>query len=139
MKGKGILVFLVFLFVSIAAIDTYAGKHFLYWSIRWLDMPMHFLGGFWLGLGALWTYFYSGLFKAIPQEHRTARYAWLLAITSALVLGFIWEVYEYGLDILHERTDLYDMIDTLSDLLLDIIGGTVATFMFVMGNNHKKE
>lgn len=139
MKGKGILVFLVFLFVSIAAIDTYAGKNFLYWTIRWLDVPMHFLGGFWLGLGALWLYYFSGFFKNIHEEHRTALYVWLLAVTSALALGFIWEVYEFGLDMLYDKTDQYDILDTMSDLIFDIIGGTVATFMFVMGNNHKKE
>ncbi|MCK5095952.1 MAG: hypothetical protein KAR24_01215 [Candidatus Pacebacteria bacterium] len=139
MKRKWIFLFLCVIFVTVFWINAFALKNFLYWELPWLDIPMHFLGGFWLGLSALWLYYLSGFYKKISDEHRKKGYVWLLALTSALVLGSVWEIYEFGMDIIADKTDRYDALDTLSDLFFDAVGGTLATFMFITGNSHKKE
>jgi hypothetical protein len=127
------LVFLIVLFSAIMGMHVYANMHFLYYEIPWLDIPMHFLGGFWLGYSALWVYTYSGFFRR--EDHRDAlpsvRYMWFLALLCALVLGGIWEIYEYAMDMFFDRTYQYDVFDTLSDFFFDALGGTVAAFIFM--------
>ena len=139
MKRKGILLFLIIIFVVIAGVNSFALENFLYWELPWLDIPMHFLGGFWLGLGALWLYYLSGSFKNISDDHRRKGYALFLSFASAFVLGNVWEIYEFGMDLIADRASQYDMLDTLSDLFLDVLGGTLAAVMFISGGNYKKE
>ena len=125
--------FLAFLIVAIAVVNGLAEKYYWYWKftvdfppygiIRWFDMPMHFSGGVWLAGMAVWLY---PLFKTeLPRPFSKIL---LICITTALGVGLTWEIYEAIISyitVLHINA----MLDTLSDLLFDILGGTtVAIF-----------
>ena len=62
-----------------------------------------------------------------------------LAFASAFILGNVWEIYEFGMDLIADKTDQYDTLDTLSDLFLDVLGGTLAAVVFISGGNYKKD
>lgn len=88
-----------------------------YWQYWWMDVIMHFLGGLFVGLVALW--FFYAVLKKPPVSFRM----------FGLVLGFVllisvgWEIFEYaaGVFILEDPFP-----DTFHDLILDTFGGVVA-------------
>ncbi len=131
MRNKHILHFLFGIIVCILVINMTALQYHLYWRIPWLDIPMHFLGGFWLGLGALWLYFLSGKFGAVPNRHRKPLYVIILAVISAAVFGGLWEAYEFGVDVFIRLADMYDMCDTIADLVMDVFGALVSAGYFI--------
>lgn len=89
-----------------------------YSIIWWFDMPMHFLGGIFIGMlyvymiirrgTALWS------FKAVM---------WGLA--AVLTIGVLWEVFEFSLDTWVTFRP-QNPLDTLSDLCFDVAGGALA-------------
>lgn len=108
---------------AIAIINASASAYYLYWTLRWLDMPMHFAGGAWLaGFGVWWQFF---------QKEASAKsffaVLWVCLI-YAISIGLVWEVYEATISFFTVG-HMNAMADTLSDLLFDILGGTtVAIF-----------
>jgi len=91
---------------------------------------MHFAGGFWIGGTALWAFFYG---KSIFLEHiQTDKRinVIILTLTSVFIIGIFWEAFEYTLDYFAGRTD-YDIIDTASDMALDLSGGFLASLYFL--------
>ena len=82
-------------------------------------MPMHILGGFWLGL--VFIYF----LKIKDLSFSTI----LKIILGALVIGLLWEVFE----ILVDKTIIqnpFNTLDTLSDICFDLAGAGIAIFYF---------
>ncbi len=94
-------------------------RFYWYFSIWWSDMPMHILGGFWLGL--VFIYF----LKIKDLSFSTI----LKIILGALVIGLLWEVFE----ILVDKTIIqnpFNTLDTLSDICFDLAGAGIAIFYF---------
>ena len=100
----------------IGIVDVYANIHFLYWEYRWLDIPVHFLGGLWVALAVLWL------------SYVVKRPLLSIAATIALVLfvGVVWEVYEYFFVIIH--FDNY-VFETGKDLCMDVLGGSAGALV----------
>ncbi len=116
MDRKRLLKRLVALIVFIFIINFIAGALYWYYSIWWFDMPMHFLGGFWLGLGYIWLFW--------PEDIASFAVIWKL-IAAVLTIGILWEIYEIGVNNLIARNP-FNALDTISDLFFDLAGGTVA-------------
>ena len=81
-------------------------------------MLMHFLGGLWAGLAALYVFKSSG---PVVSVFRT--------IIFVLVIGVGWEIFEILVNETITNNPL-DVPDTFSDLLLDIAGGIFALIYF---------
>lgn len=82
-------------------------------------MPMHFMGGFFIGL--LWMFVFPPKdlsFKSI-----------LKIILGVLFIGILWEVFEVFLNN-YTVQNPFDMIDTLSDIFFDFVGGIFSFFYF---------
>jgi len=114
------LLLLIFL---IAIINTLAVMFSWYWRIPWLDMPMHFLGGLFVGSVALWFYSQN-------VERRYFR-AFPVSIGAVLIVGGLWEVFEFSVDTIVSVSEQNGISDTLSDIIFDIIGGTMAVVYFI--------
>lgn len=116
---------LVFFLIIIAVVNGLADTYHWYWTMRWLDMPMHFAGGAWLaGFGVWWQYRRNGLTPGGIQV--------LLGVclVFAFSIGFLWEAYEAVVSYLTVG-HMNAIPDTLSDLLFDILGSiTVAGFVW---------
>jgi len=89
-----------------------------------IDIPMHFFGGFVIGLLAVALYELAGM-----------RGAWwgraLFVIGGAAMVAILWEMHEFGLDALildagaGVRTQL-SLRDTIGDLAIGLVGGGAA-------------
>ncbi|MCU0660251.1 MAG: hypothetical protein MUD00_01380 [Candidatus Pacebacteria bacterium] len=107
---------------------NYAAMTF-YWygAIWWFDMLMHFLGGFWLGLSAIWVYFYRG---KTPRQDMSFRKALLISLVAIAAFGVSWEFFEFGIDRLITFAP-HNWLDTTSDIFFDLAGGIVAALLLV--------
>lgn len=115
----------------IAAFNFAANYFHLYFILWWFDMPMHFLGGFWVGGMALWFYFFNTkINKKLAASGRTGKlFFYFLAV---LAVSIVWELFEFSLDtFVVSRTN--DIMDTLSDLFMDALGATSMLAYFFYG------
>ena len=106
----------------IALLHYVAIEFSLYWSIPPLDILMHFLGGLFIGMLAAYVFFISNCIK-ITAGIRNRAASFLIIIFSVLVVGLAWELWELFVG-LSDR--LNDRADTIMDLVMDTLGGTVA-------------
>lgn len=101
-----------------------AHELYLYWTYRWVDIPMHILGGVMAGL-------FTFLFLRAAKLPESVRYL----ILGVLVIGVCWEILElfYRVD---ELTPRY-WIDTIKDLINDTIGGIISIYIWKKIPNQK--
>lgn len=104
----------------IAVLQWYASIYYLYFLWWWADIVMHFLGGLFIGLSALWWLRFE---IPISIRHRIPAFLWALVIV--LAVGVSWEIFE-------RVTNSYNAVnyalDTATDLLMDIVG-TLASYL----------
>ncbi|MEK7555946.1 MAG: hypothetical protein AAB523_01510 [Patescibacteria group bacterium] len=125
MTKKKLFISLSLLLYIVAALQTLALYFFWYWSYWWYDIMMHFLAGLWVGGMVLWAYFFSESMKVFHPVRRSHAYFMVLGIT--FLIGLSWELFEFSLDtfIIFQQNDL---VDTMSDLGMDIVGAQAAAF-----------
>lgn len=122
-----ILKTLLILIWSLALIHMTAEYYYLYWTIRWLDICTHFLGGVWVGVAGVWFWFFSGYMREpqSPEKHILP-----VALITGLVVGVVWELYEYVVWQLSGAGLPPNYIpDTSLDLVMDITGAFVGFFL----------
>ncbi len=122
MKKLIVEVFVVALLVAL--LHKMALVYSLYWAIEWFDIPMHFLGGFLIGILAMFVFFTSGWVN-FTKNIREWQMLLFITVASVLIVGLAWELWElfYGL------TDLFeDRADTILDVIMDTIGAFSAFY-----------
>lgn len=123
MNKKKLGFFVVFLVFFILLINWLAMEFHWYYFLPWFDIPMHFLGGFWVAILFIFL---------LPLRKYSFKYVFLI-LSCVLFVGVLWELFEITLNSITLR-DSFDRIDTISDLLFDLLGGFIALFIF-----HKKK
>lgn len=118
-------IFFLVAFSVLAVIHVLAMKLFLYWSVWWFDIPMHFLGGSVVALGL----FTLHDLRIIVQDRHLQL---VQVITLVLLIALSWEVFELAV-----ATPVIGdyMLDTFTDLGMGILGGLVG---YSIGFNLKK-
>lgn len=81
-----------------------------HWSTFWFSALAHFLGGVWVALFAGW----GSLVLHLPPR-------FLVCVSSALLFGILWELFEVQIGATHFPVDT---VDTIADLCMDVIGGS---------------
>lgn len=115
-----IFVILLALVISIAHIA--ALNFYLYRTFWWFDIVMHFLGGLLVALTSLWVYI------TIHKEKKySQRKTLLIAFFGIVVVGVIWEVFEYFAGI--SPGDGF-VIDTTMDSVMNLLGAGVGLLYF---------
>jgi hypothetical protein len=109
--------------VGICLVNYLATRYVWFTLIWWFDMPMHFMGGFFVALVALWLARYTLLAKRILGRYR-GNYI-LVGMVAAFVVGIGWEVFEFSLQSITLVT-LATPLDSLSDMFFDLAGGAAA-------------
>jgi hypothetical protein len=101
-----------------------AHELYLYWTYRWVDIPMHILGGIMAGL-------FTFVFLRITRLSENTRNL----IIGVLLVGIGWEILEllYKVDALSTRY----WIDTVKDLIDDTIGGLISIYIWKKIPNQK--
>lgn len=135
-----ILKSILILFVIMMSVHVWAVMNDGYYSIWWLDIPLHFLGGFFIGL----------IFILFIQKSKTLSasvwtwYTFLIAISSfGVFIGLQWEFFEFLFDkFILERAGMLPaqlgIQDTMSDFFLDWMGALFAGILFLMTDLWKK-
>ena len=119
MDRKKLLTYLAFLIFFIFAVNYAAMKFYWYFSIWYFDMPMHFLGGFWLGLALIWLFSVKELsFKIIFK-----------IILGVFLIGIFWELFEVFVDKTIAQNS-FNLLDTVSDMCFDLAGGGLSIIYF---------
>jgi len=116
---KKLLIRIISLIFFIFALNLFAMKFYWYYSIWWFDIPMHFLGGFWLGLAILWYF---------PIKE-TSFISVVKIILGVLVASIGWEVFEIMVDKTITQNP-FNTLDTFSDLCSGLSGGFTAILFF---------
>ncbi len=104
--------------------------HFAWYDIFWwFDMPMHFLGGFFVLL--MNVFITERYFAASKRFHNISIPKQLcLFIFSVLVVGILWELFE--LFFVNYIGGLpFGMKDTISDLCFDVAGAFAACIYMI--------
>lgn len=129
---------ILFVLVWIIALIHVAAEYYAwYWTFRWFDIPMHILGGIWLGLATLWLC-------------NQARYAWckflcivnrtfLTAIVGGVCVGLVWEIYEFCIWQYTGFAHSQDYaLDTVLDLVNVVVGAVIGAWAYQRLTREKK-
>lgn len=108
--------YFLFAFATFGALHILLVRLYLYWRYEWLDIPMHFFGGALIALGL-----FAARDMRLPFAAVATRPAVLLA--SVVAIAIAWEIFEFTAGISRMREGFWD--DTVTDLILGIIGGAV--------------
>lgn len=101
----------------IFVVNFLANQFYWYYSVWYLDMVMHFAGGFWLGLIFAWL---------LPESELQSRTSILvLVLCGVILIGFGWEVFELYFNN-YVAANPFNLLDTASDLFFDLSGGVLA-------------
>jgi membrane associated rhomboid family serine protease len=120
MKGrKRLLLYFVFAGLLLAVLHYVSLQLGLYWIWKELDVVSHLLGGLVVGLfGRLVLQSFT---KEDPKNNT------ILILTFVLFIGIAWEVFEFYT----RTTGVTDpgelAYDTTIDLIMDVVGGYIAT------------
>ncbi len=99
---------------------------YLYWTFRWVDIPMHVLGGIMAG-------FFTLIFLRAFKLKETVPYA----LVGVLLVGLGWE----ALELLYKVGVVNFMYwaDTVKDIINDTIGGLIAIYIWKKIPNPKQQ
>lgn len=118
-NNKKLLIRIASLVFFIFILNLLAMKFHWYFSIWWLDMPMHLLGSFWLGLSFIW-------FLKIKD---LSLFNILKIILGVLFIGFFWELFEISVDKIITKKS-FNALDSFSDICFDLVGAFISIFYF---------
>lgn len=134
MKARHIIWYIGLVAILVGIGQEVAIEHSLYFSVWWFDIVMHFLGGLWIALIALWFY------KAFAGEDAESGKGYFVALVTVVVVGILWEVMEIWAGLTWTHGDY--KIDTVIDLIMDVVGAIFASrlvFRKTVVNHHKAE
>lgn len=110
----------------VVAFHWIANETSLYWIFRWLDIPMHILGGFMASLGSIWIV--AMIIFLTRNQRLGSKKEWFWGILGVVIIGVLWEFLEasYGLSGLR---GIY-FLDTIADIFNDTLGGILGIFFW---------
>lgn len=111
-----------FLLLSVIGIlDRVAHSWYLYWTVWWFDMVMHFSAGFCVAMASvwLWQYFFD---KKISLAKSV-----FVSLIFVSIVGLLWEIFETHFEIELISDGYRYFTDTISDLILDVCGGILGS------------
>jgi len=107
-------------------------------SVPGVDVLLHFLGGAWAAIAffMLCGHLFDGRIFSNTWESSKIL---LLSISFAAFVGVLWEFHEFILSSVFGAYLQPSLPDTLGDLLMDILGGTVLGLLFLFSGSARKE
>ena len=133
MKSRHLSIALAALILFIWLVNIFANEVHLYFLLWWFDIPMHMVGGFWVALTSMVIYYHLGW---IHRHDRSASFVVAAMLGATLVVGILWEVFEFSVEHLVKLND-NGVFDTLKDLLDDMIGAVIASVIFIRKGYNK--
>ena len=108
-------------------LHSFMGEGLGFYSRYWLfDNVLHLFGS---GVSALLAFIITFSLHHTGRLRLTYPLIGLFTVTFAMAIGGMWEILEYSVDTLFDKTTQHGLDDTMSDLIYDLIGGIIsATF-----------
>lgn len=97
----------------------------LYFHLWWFDVVMHGLGGIVLGATAIWIHKYH-MSDATREMIRLP----VFALALVIIVGVLWEYFEYIIGFSKFQTANSYFTDTMMDMAMDVAGGLAALLLF---------
>ena len=111
---KNIILSALYLLILFCVSEFFLEPSNLYYEFKWLDIPMHLLGGF--GVAALT----AGILKYTKHPVSFAK-----VVAVYLLIAVMWEAYEYIHDLV--RMVVWNgWIDTTKDVFMGGVGASIA-------------
>lgn len=132
--------FSIFVLFTIVIIYFFSVFGTLFISVPWIDIPLHFLGGVWIASIFAWLFpevrFNNPKFFINKLPPFVINF--LLVIAFTVLVGVLWEFFEFSLDVLmvfRGYSEIFqgDLVDTMGDLLMDILGGLTLGVVYQLG------
>lgn len=103
------------------------------YAIDQIDTPMHFLGGFAMGLLGLAIHHVEA--SRYHTRHSPVWYHYTFVVGFAMLMSIAWEFHEYILDETvnvwyHFPKSQVSLADTMKDFFMDLVGASMAFFAF---------
>lgn len=90
-------------------------------------MPMHFIGGLWLGLFFIYLFYIPSESFRFSSESKALILKILLFVLS---IGVGWELFEILFNNIIAKIP-FNSLDTISDVFFDLSGGSFAVLYFL--------
>ena len=122
---KKLFIYSALLAIGIFFLNKIANSFYWYSAMPQFDMVMHTLGGIFIAIwsGAL-------IFESFRD---TKPVVWIIVLcASVLIVGFLWEVFEFSVQgIVHLET-LANIPDSISDMVCDLFGGVIGSIFVII-------
>lgn len=119
--NKNLLLSACLLVLFIWLVNTAANHFYWYSAMWWFDIPMHIIGGMFLGLfaGALFFKKIRGL---------SNKEVLVIILLFVLIVGLSWELFEYVVQAFIKGATLASVPDSIKDMVMDLLGGLFTSF-----------
>jgi hypothetical protein len=118
----------LFVFLSLF-LGSASDFYYTYW---WWDIVLHTGSGFLLGIVGFIALFVLNQTNRIPAGMRPG-FLCFFAVTFAVFLGVIWEIFEFVVDRISPQTNMQSnetgVVDTMQDLIVDTFGAIIVAGM----------
>lgn len=102
----------------------------VYYTYPWIDIPMHFLGGFAIALLVLLIMPLLNRMRVLSVSHFLVRFAIVIAFVA--LAAVLWEFMEFGLDFFFGVHNQGGLNDTMGDFFLGLFGGMVGFLIYTI-------
>ncbi|MBP2233989.1 hypothetical protein J2Z31_000479 [Sinorhizobium kostiense] len=117
---------IAWVFVALALIANIAGYSLgFYRQWWWFDRVLH---GFTIFALTLWLGIFYFLVALQPYHGRSLR-VFLIMLSVGVAAGAIWEVFEWGVDMLASTNVIKGKNDTIWDIIMDTAGAGLAALL----------
>ena len=99
----------------------------IYSANEWLDIPMHFLGGFAVSLSFIYL-LNQNRNKNEIKIPRSVQFIFIVAIVA--LTAVLWEFVEFTIDFFLRTNAQRGLPDTMLDLFLGIVGGALGALIY---------
>lgn len=115
MSDRQILFLQLYIIAAVAVFHLVGTALYLYWMFWWYDILVHFFASIWVALAAVWI-----------ARHLGVSRTWLWSLCAVLLVSIGWELFEY---VIKETGGHGFALDTLIDVIMNLLGGTVGTYI----------
>jgi len=115
--------------IAVLLFSIFLGNFFSAYNVfPWIDIPMHFLGGFSVA-------YMSVLFLRFWKEEKLldikSKFILILIVVCAVsFIAVLWEFWEYSMDLFFKTSFQLGLEDTLIDLFMGLLGGLFGAVIF---------